>query len=109
MNLKPAPLTTEQWQTDIMGTPTSVSVSLSANKRTAIVAISQEPGFGSILDASEEGVRCLLGARRDGLEDACALSLVKYLGCQRVLLTIAMRNITQSSVRALLVSVSEHI
>lgn len=102
-----SPIQTTAWEANIQDVKTDISISLSKGRKVCIVAVSQANGIGSVFDASEDSVQCLLGARREGLEDACALALLRYLDCERLVLTIAMPNISQDRVRVLLAEVGK--
>ena len=81
---------TENWSAQICGHSTSFAVTRAG--KISIVAITQVKGFGSVFDASSAGVACLVGARRDGMEEAFTRALTSALGSDRVILTLALRD-----------------
>jgi len=98
-------VTTENWSHKIRGNTTEFSVS--KTRTIAIVGITQARGFGSIFDASSDGVICLVGVRRDGLEEAFARSLTSVLGSERVILTLALRDSGPETFKDLLVELKK--
>jgi hypothetical protein len=99
-------ITNKVWAVNICGTETSISLTVSQSKSIAMVAITQVGGIGSIFDATESGVECYMGIRGDGIEEAFSRGLLGRLGCQRVIVTLALKSSAPEILKALLSELS---
>ena len=97
-----SPLSNQVWTTTIQAVHTTISLTQTRDRSIAVVAVNQAHGIGSVFDANEAGVQCLLGTRKEGMEEACAMALVRVLGCRRVILTIALLESSSDIVKSLL-------
>lgn len=93
------------WTVELSGALTSFSVSKVFDNSSCLVAVCQSKGIGSFLVANENGVRCLIGSREDGLQEAFARSLVDSLGTKQVVLTMSVSSISPGLVKELLTEI----
>ena len=98
----------DHWDLDFSGRRLALSTSCTCGGESAIVAVTETGGIGSVFSANSEGVECYLGARGDGVHEAFARALVSVLGTQQLLLTLAIRDISPAIISALLASIREH-
>ena len=101
-------LMNESWSLEFGDRSLDVSVTSTHGRDTAVVAITETGGIGSVFDASPLGVECYLGTRGDGVSEAFARALVSVIGTQQILLTLALRELSPELVSALLSSVRDH-
>jgi hypothetical protein len=91
------------------GNSISISVTVSDNHRIALVAVCGSSGLGSIFDATDLGVQCHLGLRGDGIAEAFAKSLMTITRCQRVILTISIRDLSSKVAHSILDEIKSHV
>lgn len=85
-----------------------ISVSMTRNGMSSIVAVSETGGIGSVFDVNKNGVECYLGSRGDGVPEAFARSLTDILNVQTVLLTLAVTSLDADLAKTLLSSIRSH-
>ena len=90
---------------DYNGRDLSISLTKSMSGSTSIMAITETGGMGSVFDASSLGVECYLGSRGNGIQEAFARCLPVILSSQHLLLTLALREIDDDVVKALISSI----
>lgn len=90
------------WSVELSGVPTSFSVSKAFDNSVCIVAVCQSKGIGSFLVANEYGVKCLIGSREGGLQEAFARSLLESTGAKKVVLTLSVSSVSSGLVKELL-------
>ena len=99
----------QAWVCNAGGNPVSISITISDNHRIALVAVCGSSGVGSIFDATELGVQCHLGLRGDGIAEAFAKSLISLTGCQRVILTISIRDLSPKIAHSIIDEIKSHL
>lgn len=96
------------WTQGIHGIETNFSLTRPASRCVALVAINQASGIGSVFDATETGVQCLLGLRGGGYEEALARALLQSLKVSRVILTVALSKVDTQCVKSIMKEVEVH-
>ena len=92
-----------------MDSDTTLSVTIMENRSICVVAVCQSKGIGSVFEASEGGVQCLLGTRGTGTHEAFARSLLELCGCKQVILTISCAALTPVMAKVLLGAIKERV
>jgi hypothetical protein len=108
-NFVMARLSNESWTCNWDGKPISLSVTLANSNQIGVIAVCASAGIGSIYDATEMGVECHLGSRGDGISEAFAKSLLRITGCKRVILSLAIPNISSKMVKSILDDIKTRI